>query len=110
MAETRVHAARLETWANDIERSLYERQPVEDDRVEVSDMAALRAGAAALRAQDDGLEIDMLDADRLRLFADRIETYGDRITEWGSPAFVVSRLREIAAHIEAAVKATTVKP
>lgn len=52
MSETREHmAARLERLASDAERSLQARQPIEDDRAELADLAALRAGAAALRAE-----------------------------------------------------------
>jgi hypothetical protein len=51
-----------------------------------------------------GLSLDMLDADRLRLWAARFEEYGPNLTEWGSVEFVAQELRRIAAGIEAAVR------
>lgn len=68
--------------------------------------ASPRVPAAATPAPPDdlGLSIDMLDADRLRLWADRISEYGRDITQWGSPAFVVEQLRRIATGIEQAVR------
>jgi hypothetical protein len=38
------------------------------------------------------------------LWADRLDEYGPNITEWGSVAFVVEKLRQIANGIETAVR------
>lgn len=51
-----------------------------------------------------GLSIDMLDADRLRIWAEKIETHGADISHWSSPVFVVKELRRMADGICAAVK------
>lgn len=55
-------------------------------------------------ADDPGLNLDMLDADRLIKWAENIETYGDRLSEWADRAFVVRELRRIAAAINAEVR------
>lgn len=59
----------------------------------------------ALPPELPGLNIDMLDADRLRLWASRLEEYGPNVTEWGSVAFVINEMRRVAQGIEAEVRA-----
>jgi hypothetical protein len=67
------------------------------------------ASPAALPVSEEpldavGLSLDMIDADRLRLWANRLEEYGPNITEWGSVEFVVQNMRQIANGIETAVR------
>jgi hypothetical protein len=57
-----------------------------------------------LYRESNGLNIDMLDADRLNGWAENIERYGERLTEWADPAFIVKELRRLAKAIEAEVK------
>lgn len=56
-----------------------------------------------MRNDDIGLSIDMIDADRLRLWADKIRTYGPNITEWGQSRFVADELERIADCVAQAV-------
>lgn len=55
-----------------------------------------------------GLNIDMLDVDRLRQWAVNVETYGADLTQWAYPQFLVEELRRIADGMEAEVRAVGV--
>lgn len=64
--------------------------------------AGLAAGQAIpdvaekVPASELGLNVDMLDVDRLRDWARLIDTHGDHISDWGDPRFVAGKLRDIA--------------
>lgn len=60
--------------------------------------------AEVQRLESAVFAFDMLDVDRLNQWAQRIEDYGANITEWGSPAFVAEKLRDIARRLERSVR------
>lgn len=51
-----------------------------------------------------GVNVDMLDVDRLREWARLIDTFGPDITHWGQPQFVATKMRDIADRLETEVR------
>lgn len=51
-----------------------------------------------------GLNVDMLDVDRLRNWAQCIQTFGADIGHWGSPKFVAETLIDIANRLDREIR------
>lgn len=60
---------------------------------------------AHLKAQDElGLNVDMLDVDRLRDWADKLGLYGADVTHWCDLKFLIKKLTDIASRLEQEVR------